>query len=102
MCRGPVSALLVVGMLTAFSPRVRVESERTLDIVPEGEYLREDYVAALCESYSPLKADRRGDDPQLLWVGLDALGCKLIRMAWSFTIRAVTVESMYHPYRSGN
>jgi len=39
-----------------------------------GEYLREDYIRALCDSLSPLKATRPDDDPQMIIVGRDKAG----------------------------
>ncbi len=55
----------------------KIQSE--LDQLQKGEYLREDYIQALCESLSPLRATRPDSDPQLVnrgprqgWGVLDA------------------------------
>jgi hypothetical protein len=39
-----------------------------------GDYLREDYIRALCDSLSPLKATRPDDNPQMIIVGRDKAG----------------------------
>lgn len=43
-----------------------------------GEYLREDYIDALCSTLSPLKATRPDDFPQLIVVARDEIGLSLM------------------------
>jgi len=39
-----------------------------------GDYLREDYIEALCSTFSPLRATRPDDYPQLIQVACDQIG----------------------------
>ena len=50
----------------------------------KGDYLREDYIQALCESLSPLRATRPDDDPQLIVTDRDKDGAYLMPHTHNF------------------
>lgn len=49
-------------------------SNHSVNQLRTGEFLREDYIKALCETLSPIRATREDGDPQMIIVGRDRDG----------------------------
>ena len=71
--------LLVLATLSGgCSSRDQRRVENPLNQLRKGEYLREDYIHALCDTLSPLKATRHDTDPQLIVLESDQDGAYLM------------------------
>lgn len=60
--------LLIVALGQACSLAKRSSADDADSHLKAGDYLREDYIEALCETLSPLHATRQDDDPQMITV----------------------------------
>ena len=68
-----VAGLLLM-ILAAGCSAEQAQVQPEVDNLRTGEYLREDYIHALCDTLSPLRATRTDDNPQLIIVGRDKAG----------------------------
>jgi hypothetical protein len=66
--------LALVALSGGCSSRSQRQAGNGLNHLRRGEYLREDYIRALCETRSPLKATRPDADPQLFILDSDKDG----------------------------
>ncbi len=72
--RYPASSAVVFAAILWFfvtgtgCKRGKLEPQSGVNRLLKGQYLREDYIRALCQTLSPLRATQPGEDPQLIVV----------------------------------